>query len=58
MVTSGTDPKVQLLVQARQQYEKSTSKHYDEVLTEVTARAETTGSLGKADIGANCCTNR
>lgn len=37
---------------ARAAYDKQASPHYDEVLMEVSARAETSGSLGKVDIGA------
>ncbi|MFF3691616.1 hypothetical protein [Streptomyces sp. NPDC002187] len=37
---------------ARTDYLAAVSPHYDEVLQEVAQRAEDTGSLGKADIGA------
>ncbi|MER5738909.1 hypothetical protein ABT117_24945 [Streptomyces sp. NPDC002262] len=37
---------------AREHYRAATSPNYDEVLWEVSQRAEVSGSLGKADIGA------
>jgi hypothetical protein len=40
------------LVAARTSYERQASAAYDEVLVEVAARVSTTGSIGKADIGA------
>lgn len=42
----------QLLLDARSAYRKAVSIHYDEVLHEVSARAISSGSIGKADIGA------
>lgn len=40
------------LVAARQECRSAVSEDYDEVLREVTARIASTGSVGKADIGA------
>lgn len=40
------------LVAAHASYERQASAAYDEVLVEVAARVATTGSIGKADIGA------
>ncbi|MEU5184836.1 hypothetical protein AB0G49_32845 [Streptomyces longwoodensis] len=42
----------QRLAAARQAYTDTVSPHYDEALQEVTQRACTSGSIGKADIGA------
>lgn len=41
-----------MLQTAFEQYVRGASDFYDEVLNEVATRAEQTGSLGKADIGA------
>ncbi|MCE0488135.1 hypothetical protein [Ornithinimicrobium sediminis] len=43
---------VDQLRSARAAYDEQASSHYDEVLLEVSARAETSGSLGKVDLGA------
>ncbi|MDX3524860.1 hypothetical protein [Streptomyces scabiei] len=42
----------QRLAAARQAYTDTVSPYYDETLQEVTRRACTSGSIGKADIGA------
>ncbi|ALO05673.1 hypothetical protein AQF52_0071 [Streptomyces venezuelae] len=42
----------QRLAAARRAYTDTVSPHYDETLQEVTRRACTSGSIGKADIGA------
>ncbi|MFB7345537.1 hypothetical protein ACFCZ6_36410 [Streptomyces hydrogenans] len=47
-----TDHIWSLLVRAREHYRAATSPNYDEVLWEISQRAEVSGSLGKVDIGA------
>ncbi|WP_308401127.1 hypothetical protein [Streptomyces sp. AC512_CC834] len=42
----------QQLIAAREVYTRSAGVHYDEVLDHVAQRAQSEGSLGKADIGA------
>ncbi|MFF5651998.1 hypothetical protein ACFY8N_26730 [Streptomyces collinus] len=42
----------QRIAAARQAYTDTVSPYYDETLQEVTRRASTSGSIGKADIGA------
>lgn len=46
------DERWQMLADARASYDRTVSTHYDEVLQEVAERAQGTGSLGKADVGA------
>lgn len=43
---------VEQLVEARRAYEARVSEHYDEVLEAVIQSVESSGSVGKADIGA------
>jgi len=43
---------IEKLVASRRAYEDGVSKYYDEVLEDVIRAVETTGSVGKADIGA------
>ncbi len=52
MPHSETDRAWNLLIAAHDSYRAATSPNYDEVLWEVSQRAEASGSLGKADIGA------
>ncbi|WMY78054.1 hypothetical protein [Citricoccus sp. I39-566] len=40
------------LLAAKAKYDEQASPHYDEVLSEVSSRAEASSSLGKVDIGA------
>jgi hypothetical protein len=47
----------QRLIAARDAYTHAVSPHYNEVLHQVTHRALTEGSLGKADSGRYCCGN-
>ncbi|MFF0695135.1 hypothetical protein ACFYU4_21235 [Streptomyces tendae] len=42
----------QRLIAACEMYTRSTGVHYDEVLDQVAQRAQSEGSIGKADIGA------
>ena len=44
--------KWQLLLDARTAYDHAVSPHYDDVLHEVSARATSSGSMSKADVGA------
>lgn len=43
---------VDWLIAAHGEYEQKVSVHYDDLLTEVSNRVKTAGSVGKADIGA------
>lgn len=40
------------LAGARERYLATVTSHYDDILTDITARASDTGALGKSDIGA------
>ncbi|MFE0204032.1 hypothetical protein [Streptomyces sp. NPDC058985] len=42
----------QRLITAREMYARSSGIHYDEILHQVAQRAQSEGSIGKADIGA------
>lgn len=46
------DSAVDKLIAARCAYQRGVSRHYDEVLNEVIRSVESSGSVGKADIGA------